>query len=136
MPRVKSNVARLKRKNKIMKLAKGYYGGRGQPWEAAQAALAELRERLKEIPQADEHRLPDLKTELLGRKAGALTRILGLLPTLDPASRKEIGAAANALKREFEVALEVREGALKRAAAAPSGVDLTMPARSAWAGGL
>jgi len=28
MPRVKSNVARLKRKDKIMKLAKGYFGGR------------------------------------------------------------------------------------------------------------
>ena len=28
MPRVKSNVARLKRKNKVMKLAKGYWGGR------------------------------------------------------------------------------------------------------------
>src|SRR5256886_8691539 len=27
MPRVKSNVARLKRKNKVMKLAKGYFGG-------------------------------------------------------------------------------------------------------------
>ncbi len=43
------------------------------------AALAELRERLKEIPQADERRLPDLKTEILGRKSGGLTRVLGLL---------------------------------------------------------
>src|SRR5437667_187945 len=33
------------------------------------AALAELRERLQEIPQADERRLQDLKTEILGRKA-------------------------------------------------------------------
>lgn len=98
------------------------------------AALAELRERLKEIPQADERRLPDLKTELLGRKAGALTRILGLLPTLDPASRKEIGAAANALKREFEAALDARERAITAAAAAPSGVDLTMPGRPGWTG--
>ncbi len=100
------------------------------------AALAELRERLKEIPQADERRLPDLKTEILGRKAGVLTRILGLLPTLDPASRKEIGAVANALKREFEAALGARERALKGAAAAPSATDLTMPGRAAWQGGL
>src|SRR5882762_1202113 len=35
MPRVKSNVARLKRKNKVMKLAKGYWGGRSKPWKAA-----------------------------------------------------------------------------------------------------
>ena len=35
MPRVTSNVARLKRKNKIMKLAKGYWGGRSKLWKAA-----------------------------------------------------------------------------------------------------
>ncbi len=32
MPRVTSNVARLKRKNKVMKLAKGYWGGRSKLW--------------------------------------------------------------------------------------------------------
>src|SRR3989441_11074435 len=35
MPRVKSNVARLKRKNKVMKLAKGYFGGRSKLGEGA-----------------------------------------------------------------------------------------------------
>src|SRR5881396_2415372 len=79
------------------------------------AALAELRERLKEIPQADERRLSDLKTEILGRKAGALTHILGRLPKLEPSSKKEVGAAANALKREFEAAFDARERDLKRA---------------------
>src|SRR5207302_1057491 len=73
------------------------------------AALAELRERLKEIPQTDERRLSDLKTEILGRKAGALTQILGRLPKLDPPSKKEVGAAANALKREFEAALDAQD---------------------------
>jgi phenylalanyl-tRNA synthetase alpha chain len=100
------------------------------------AALAELRERLQEIPQADERRLPDLKTEILGRKAGALTQILGRVPQLDPASRKEVGGAANALKREFEAAFDARERALKHAATAVSGVDLTMPGRAAWRGGF
>src|SRR5260370_35535645 len=38
MPRVKSNVARLKRKNKVMKLAKGYWGGRSELWKAAKEA--------------------------------------------------------------------------------------------------
>src|SRR6266566_621408 len=79
------------------------------------AALSELRERLKEIPRADERRLSDLKTEILGRKAGALTQILGRLPKLDPASKKEVGAAANALKREFEAAFETRERGFTRA---------------------
>src|SRR5947199_7344927 len=100
------------------------------------AAIAELRERLKEIPQADERRLSDLKTEILGRKAGALTKILGRLPKLDPASKKEVGAAANALKREFEAAFEARERELKRAAGTVTGLDLTMPGRAGWQGGL
>src|SRR5256885_5104137 len=38
MPRVNSNVARLKRKNKVMKLAKGYWGGRSKLWKAAKKA--------------------------------------------------------------------------------------------------
>jgi phenylalanyl-tRNA synthetase alpha chain len=100
------------------------------------AALAELRERLKEIPQADERRLSALKTEILGRKAGALTQILARLPKLDPSSKKEVGAGANALKREFEAAFEARERELKRAAGAVTGLDLTMPGRAGWQGGL
>src|SRR5213083_385554 len=93
------------------------------------AALNSLRERLKEIPQADERRLQELKTELLGRKAGALTEILKALPSLDPEMRKRVGAAANALKREFEHAIEEREHNLKSAGASLAEVDLTMPSR-------
>ncbi len=100
------------------------------------AALDALRERLKEIPQADERRLQELKTGLLGRKAGALTEILKALARLDPATRKAVGGAANALKRDLEEAIEARERALKRGAVQPAGVDLTMPARPEWRGGL
>ncbi len=100
------------------------------------AALDALRERLTEIPQTDERRLQELKTEILGRKAGALTRILGALPSLEPQDRKTIGGAANALKREFESALAARERALKRAAGAATDQDLTMPGRARWTGGL
>jgi phenylalanyl-tRNA synthetase alpha chain len=101
-------------------------------------SLEALRERLKEIPLADERRLQELKTELLGRKAGALTEILKGLASLDPATRKTVGAAANALKRELEEAIDARERALKRGAAQPppGGVDLTMPARQEWRGGI
>ncbi len=35
MPRVKSNVARLKRKKQIMKAARGAYGARSKLWKAA-----------------------------------------------------------------------------------------------------
>jgi phenylalanyl-tRNA synthetase alpha chain len=100
------------------------------------AALDALRERLKEIPQADERRLQALRTELLGRKAGALTDILKALPTIDAETRKTVGAAANALKRDVEQAIAAREGELKRGGAQPAGVDLTMPARAEWRGGL
>lgn len=35
MPRVKSNVARLKRKNQIMKAARGAFGARSKLWKSA-----------------------------------------------------------------------------------------------------
>ncbi len=100
------------------------------------AALDSLRERLKEIPQADERRLQELKTELLGRKAGALTQILKALPDLGPDERKRVGGAANALKQELERAIAAREANLKQGATNLSGIDLTMPARHQWHGGL
>ena len=100
------------------------------------AALDSLRERLNEIPQADERRLQELKIELLGRKSGALTEILKALPDLGPDERKRVGGSANALKRELEGAIAAREQELKRGATAVAGVDLTMPARPQWRGGL
>ena len=100
------------------------------------ASLEGLRERLKEIPQAGERRLQELRTELLGRKAGALTEILKGLPTLDADTRRAVGGAANALKRELEEAFAAREAELKRAAGTVSGLDFTMPGRAAWRGGL
>jgi large subunit ribosomal protein L20 len=39
MPRVKSNVTRLKRKNKIMKLARGNRGGRSKLWRPAKETV-------------------------------------------------------------------------------------------------
>src|SRR5436853_7172781 len=39
MPRVKSNVTRLKKKNKIMKAAKGNRGGRSKLWKAAKETV-------------------------------------------------------------------------------------------------
>jgi phenylalanyl-tRNA synthetase alpha chain len=100
------------------------------------AALDALRERLGEIVHADARRLQELKTEILGRKAGALTNILKALPRLPAADRKAVGGAANALKREFEAALEARETELAGARPDGADVDLTMPGRATWTGGL
>src|SRR5207244_11754637 len=77
------------------------------------AAIDALRERIQEVPQADDRRLQDLKTEVLGRKGGALTKILAAVPKLAPAERKAAGAAANVLKREFEEAFAAHERTLK-----------------------
>ena len=100
------------------------------------ASLDRLRERKPEIGEADQRRLQELKTELLGRKAGALTEILKELPTLDPDTRKAVGGKANALKQELEAAFADRERALAALERRPTGADLTMPGRPAWRGGL
>ena len=100
------------------------------------ASLDGLRERLREIPQADERRLQDLKTAVLGRKAGVLTDILKTLSGLDPEARRAVGGAANALKRDFEAAIDARERVLARAARTVTGADLTMPGRPQWRGGI
>src|ERR671911_2634053 len=39
MPRSRPNVARLKRKNQIMKAARGAYGGRSKLWKAAKETV-------------------------------------------------------------------------------------------------
>ncbi len=39
MPRVKSNVTRLKRKKQVMKAAKGYYGARSKLWKPAKESV-------------------------------------------------------------------------------------------------
>ena len=98
--------------------------------------LDDLRERLKEIPQADERQLQEIKTELLGRRAGALTEVLKTLPSMAPEQRKRVGAEANALKRELERAIETRELELKRGSHALADIDLTMPGRPQWRGGV
>jgi phenylalanyl-tRNA synthetase alpha chain len=100
------------------------------------ARLDGLRERLREVPQADERRLQDLRTEILGRKNGALTDIIRSLPQLDAESRKAVGGPANTLKREWEAALDARAAELARAGVVLQDVDPTMPARPMWRGGL
>jgi phenylalanyl-tRNA synthetase alpha chain len=100
------------------------------------ARLDGLRERLREVPQADERRLQDLRTEILGRKNGALTDLIRSLPTLTPESRKAVGGPANTLKREWEAALDARAAELARVGVVLQDIDPTMPARPVWRGGL
>lgn len=97
--------------------------------------LAAIAARASEIARADPRQLDDLRTELLGRKAGALTEVLRALPTLPPEERRAVGQRANQVKRDLEAAVAARLGELTRADRAAT-VDLTMPARTAWRGAI
>src|SRR5207302_248624 len=153
MPRVKSNVARLKRKNKIMELAKGYWGGRSKLWKAAKESVERAQKyayRDRRRKKGDFRRLWITRINAAARlhqlsynrlmnglrKNGALTEILKSLPSLDAEQRRAVGGAANALKQEFEAAFDAQEQALRHAARSTGGVDLTMPGRAQWRGGL
>lgn len=100
------------------------------------AALDELERELAAIPAADAARLPEIRTRLVGRKSGRLTRILRDLVTLPPEERRVIGARANALKAAIERALAEREQALSARGPALGSADLTMPGRARWRGAI
>jgi phenylalanyl-tRNA synthetase alpha chain len=97
--------------------------------------LAAIARRVDEIAGADAHQLEELKTELLGRKAGALTTILRSLPDLPPEERRGVGQQANQVKRLLEEAIAARQAALAAAVQVVS-VDRTMPGRARWRGAL
>jgi phenylalanyl-tRNA synthetase alpha chain len=98
--------------------------------------LGALRARLAQVGALD---LPALEAEeiaVLGRKQGALTGRLKALASMPVETRREAGAALNALKGEFEAAFAARRAELTtvRKATARAGVDLTMPGRAHWVG--
>ena len=97
--------------------------------------LAAIAARVDDVARADPRQLDDLRTELLGRKAGALTEVLRALPALPPDERRAVGQRANQVKRDLEAAFAARQEELARAERAPA-VDLTMPARTQWRGAI
>ena len=97
--------------------------------------LAAIVARIGDIAQADARQLDDLKIELLGRKAGALTAVLRALPTLPPEERRAAGQRANQIKQQVEAALEARQAELA-AGARGAGDDLSMPGRPRWRGAV
>jgi phenylalanyl-tRNA synthetase alpha chain len=101
------------------------------------AALAGLRKEAEEQIRSarDGDALQRLKTDYLGRKAGRVTAILKILPSLPPEDRRAAGQAANEAKAAIEQLLADAEAAL--AAQAPAqAADLTMPGRTVWRGAL
>jgi phenylalanyl-tRNA synthetase alpha chain len=92
-----------------------------------QEQLDAVAQAVDRASTADAATLAELKTEILGRKAGALTLILRSLAGLPSEERRAIGARANQLKKQLEEAIAVRERALDDAARAPKQLDWTMP---------
>jgi len=99
-------------------------------------ALREVERAVARVATADSSTLASLRTELLGRKAGKLTHVLRSLASLSPDQRRDLGARANQLKQQLELAIADREAQLARAAAAGPRVDGTMPGRPVWRGAL
>jgi phenylalanyl-tRNA synthetase alpha chain len=76
-----------------------------------------------------------LRVELLGRK-GRLTGILRGLGQLAAEERPRIGAEANRIKEALTARLEERRGAAEGAPARETSIDLSLPGRARWKGGL
>jgi len=87
----------------------------------------------------DARALEAWRVAFLGRK-GRLTSVLRGLGTLPVEERKQVGAAANALKEELEAAYEARVEEVRRAQLAATitqgRVDVTLPGRPQRRGGL
>jgi phenylalanyl-tRNA synthetase alpha chain len=76
-----------------------------------------------------------LRVDFLGRK-GRLTGVLRRLGELSAEERPQVGAEANRVKGELATLLDERDASF--AAAVPAGprLDLTLPGRRPWRGGL
>ncbi|MFN2326326.1 MAG: phenylalanine--tRNA ligase subunit alpha, partial [Gemmatimonadales bacterium] len=73
---------------------------------------------------------------ILGRKQGVLTAALRGVATRPADDRRAYGAAVNQLKAAFEAAFEARRGSTGAPTPSADQVDLTMPGRRRWTGGL
>ncbi len=104
-----------------------------------------LRERLEEIrtrgleaigSAEDADSLEQARVRFLGRN-GLLGTAVAELRHVPPAEKPETGKAANRAKRDLEAALEERQAALLGEEGKDAGaVDLTLPGRREWRGGV
>ncbi|MFN8650297.1 MAG: phenylalanine--tRNA ligase subunit alpha [Gemmatimonadales bacterium] len=103
-----------------------------------QEKLDALRADMARVPALDAAQLEAEEIRVLGRKQGALTEILKGLPGLSPEEKRAVGAAANRLKQEWEAVVALRRTQLADEAKARDAarIDLTMPGRGRWQGGI
>ncbi len=98
-------------------------------------------ESLKEVSTVDNlESLESLRLRFLGRKDGHISKVLQLLPTLNPDEKKQVGRQANEVKRALEACIEDKKRLLEDASLnqslSQSALDLTLPDRSAFRGKL
>ena len=100
-------------------------------------ALAALeQEALSAISNAtDAEALEEVRISFLGRTDGRISAILRVLGRLTPEERPAVGQEANRVKGVVTSALEERGAALSGPVTG-SGIDLTLPGREPWKGGL
>jgi phenylalanyl-tRNA synthetase alpha chain len=79
--------------------------------------------------------LERIRVEFLGRK-GLLTSVLRQLGSLDLADRAQLGNRANSAKAEITILLDHGLSQMPSAADEGPRVDLTLPGRRRWKGGL
>jgi phenylalanyl-tRNA synthetase alpha chain len=79
--------------------------------------------------------LETARTELLGRKAGALTVLMKELPSLGADEKRDAGAAVNRAKIAIEELFQSRSSELASSSRKTRPVDLTLPGRRTWRGG-
>ncbi len=106
------------------------------PDHALHKQLEELTQAVGLIASTGADDLADLRTQLLGRKAGKLTHILRGLRNLDGDERREVGQRANQVKRQLEDAFAARQEALAAPDVTVGDLDLTMPGRRRWRGAI
>jgi phenylalanyl-tRNA synthetase alpha chain len=114
------------------------------PADESAALLAQLHEIEQEAAEqlaraSDAHSLEAWRVHFLGR-SGRLTAILRRLGVLPIDERRNVGAAANALKQRLEALLAEREETQRRAEIeqrlASSAIDVTLPGRPQSVGRL
>lgn len=98
-----------------------------------QALEAEGRELIAAAQGPTE--LGRVSVELLGRK-GRLTGVLRAVGALAPGQRPAVGAEANRVKAALTAAAEARAATFTGAAPPAARLDLTLPGRARWRGGL
>lgn len=103
------------------------------PIEALKALEAEAISAAESASDAEA--LEMVRVAYLGRSEGRISAILRGLGTLPAEDRPAVGQRANEVKGAVSEALEARRSALAGPATS-SGLDLTMPSRPRWQGGL